>query len=319
MTPASSSSHSISYRKRKPAIFIVHLAALVCVSMWGMSFVSSKVLLDAGMGTVEIYIYRFLLAWLLILAISHKRFRSHSWRDEGMFAMCGICAGSIYFIVENTALQYTLTTNVSLLTSLSPLFTVFLAGLLYRNERADWRVYLGSLIAFSGVACVIFNSASQLEINPLGDILSIGAAVSWAIYSLILKRLNANYDVWYVTRKTFFYGVVTALPFMFLLPDNLHNPLPYLESFDVILNLLFLGLGASMVAYLLWAYSVKHLGAVKAGNYMYFQAPVTMIASYFILGDQITFLGVLGCALIIAGLWFGDWLTRRHNMRVNSR
>lgn len=174
---------------------LVHLAAFCCVSMWGLSFVSSKVLLEEGLGTVEIYIYRFTIAYVLMLLISHSRIMAQSARDEGMFALCGICAGSIYFIAENTALQYTLTTNVSLLTSISPLVTALLAGFIYPNERPGKGLLTGSMVAFLGVAMVIFNASATLEIRPLGDLLALGACFSWAVYSLILRRLSANYDV----------------------------------------------------------------------------------------------------------------------------
>lgn len=294
----------------RPSSLMVNLAGVITITMWGLSFISSKVLLDAGMGPVEIYIYRFTLAYLLILIISHSRFRSHSWRDEGLFALCGLTAGSIYFIAENTALEYTLVQNVSLLTSLSPLITALLVGVMYANERPGRGAVIGSLIAFMGVACVIFNSSASLQVNPIGDMLSIGAAFSWAVYSLILRRLNANYDAWFVTRKTFFYGVLTSLPFL-AFSDRLCNPLDLIANTNVVINLLFLGLGASLIAYLLWAVAVKYLGAIKANNFMYFQSVVTLIASYFILGESITAIGVLGCALIIGGLWIGDMLTRR--------
>lgn len=271
------------------------------------------------MGTVELYIYRFTIAYILILCISHKRFFAYSWRDEMMFCGCGVTAGSIYFIAENTALQVVSSTDVALLTSMSPLLTVLLAGFLYKNERFDWRVLLGSAIAFGGVTCVIFNSATELEVNPLGDFLSLGAALSWAIYSLILRRLSANYDAWFITRKTFFYGVVTSIPLLFIIPGNIHNPLLWVDNWDAVVNLLFLSVGASMIAYILWSVSVKSIGAIKSNNYLYFQTPITMVAAFFVLGERITAIGIIGCFLIIFGLWLGDWLTRRHNMRVNSR
>lgn len=294
--------------------FLVHLAALCCVSMWGLSFVSTKMLLDEGLGSVEIYIYRFTVAYLLMLLVSHGRLWSHSLRDEVMFALCGICAGSIYFIAENTALQYTLTTNVSLLTSLSPLITALLAGFLYPNERPGSGLLLGSTVAFFGVAMVIFNTSASLEIRPLGDLLALGACFSWAVYSLILRRLSANYDVLYITRKTFFYGVITSLPFLFLEPV-IHNPVTEMHNTVILVNVLFLALGASLISYILWSLSVKQLGAVSANNYMYFQSVVTMIAAAILIGEPITVMGVAGCATIIFGLWLGDWLTRRNAMR----
>lgn len=300
--------------KRQKSIWLIHLAALICVSMWGLSFVSTRILLDNGLGAVEIYIYRFAIAYIMILLFSHKRLFSHSWRDEGMFALCGICSGSIYFIAENTALRYTLVTNVSLLTSLSPLITAFLAGFLYKNEKPGRGLVMGSLVAFVGVACVIFNAQASLEVRPMGDMLAIAAAFSWAVYSLILRRLSANYDVWFISRKTFFYGIITSLPFLFFEGDRV-NLLSLMGNADVVVNLLFLALGASLVAYVIWSMSVKEMGAVKANNYMYFQSVVTMIASAIIIGEKITFVGALGCFLIIFGLWFGDWLTRRIAMK----
>lgn len=303
--------------RSKVSMLLVHLAAILCVTMWGVSFVSTKVLLDNGLGAVEIYIYRFLIAYLCILGISHKKFMSSTWREEIMFAMCGISAGSIYFIAENTALQYTLTTNVSLLTSLSPLLTALLAGLIYRNERPTSGLLMGSAIAFVGVGCIVFNSSTNVEVRPLGDILSIAAAFSWAFYSLVLRRLSANYDVWFITRKTFFYGLITSLPFLAFEP-SLANPLELLSNPQVVGNVMFLALGASLTAYILWSLSVKAMGAVKANNYIYFQSVVTLIASAIMLGEPVTLIGVTGCVLILVGLWLGDWLSRRQSMSANS-
>lgn len=296
---------------------IVNLAGIITITMWGMSFISSKVLLENGMGPVEIYLYRFILAYLLILIISHKKLFCASWRDEVMFALCGLTAGSFYFIAENTALEFTLVQNVSLLTSLSPLITAMLVGLMYANEKPGKGMIVGSVIAFIGVCCVIFNSASTLEVNPIGDMLSLAAAFSWSIYSLILRRLSANYDTWFMTRKTFFYGIITALPFLIFSPP-LNNPLDLISNSAVVYNLLFLGIGASMIAYLLWSVTVKYLGAVKANNFMYFQMIVTLIASRLILGEEITLIGVTGCLLIIVGLWVGDVLTRRANKHAEK-
>lgn len=303
--------------KSRATGLMVNMAGAITILMWGLSFISTKVLLEHGMGPVEIYIYRFAMSYLVILLFCHSRFKCHSWRDEGLFALCGLTGGSIYFIAENTALEYTLVQNVSLLTSLSPLITAMLAGLMYANEKPSRGMMTGSFVAFIGVGCVIFNSSTNVEVRPLGDLLSIAAAFSWAVYSLVLRRLNSNYDVWFVTRKSFFYGVITALPFLTFSPP-LCNPIEVMADPEVLINMLFLGLGASMIAYVLWSNTVKYLGAVKASNFMYFQSVVTMIASYFILGEAITLIGVTGCLLIIGGLWLGDWLTRRSNARDNA-
>lgn len=291
-----------------------HLGALLCVTMWGVSFVSSKVLLDNGMQPVEIYIWRFIIAYILIWCCKRSKLWAHSWRDELRLVMCGLLAGSIYFLTENFALRYTLVSNVSLITSLSPLITALLVGVLYKSDRPGSGMLLGSLVAFAGVACVIFNSSFNLKLNPLGDMLAICAAFSWALYSLVLKRLNANYDVWFITRKTFFYGVITALPFMWVEPPRF-TVAQVLTIGPLIGNILFLGVGASLIAFVLWAETVKRVGAVKANNYMYLQPVITLIFSALFLGEGLSVVGVTGCVLILLGLWLGDYLTRRKSMK----
>lgn len=280
------------------------------IAVWGTSFVSTKVLLDAGLHAVEIYIYRFFVAYLIVLAVCHKRLWSNSLVDELLFAVCGLCGGSIYFIAENTALNYTLTSNVSLITTLSPLLTTLLIGAIYKNERPGAWIYVGSVVAIVGVACIIFKSGFHLEVMPLGDLLALSAAFSWAIYSIVLRKVNANYSALFITRKTFFYGLLTALPFMAFEPEI--APLSALGEPIVLLNLLFLSLTASLLAYVIWSQTVKRLGAIKASNYLYFQPVVTMLVSAIMLPDDpLTLVGCLGCVLIIGGVWFGDFMTRK--------
>ena len=288
---------------------VYHLAALLIVLAWGVSFVSTKVLLDNGLRPAEIYIYRFLLAYLLVLCVCHKRMFSNSLRDELLFATCGLCGGSIYFIAENTALEYTLVSNVSLITAISPLLTTFLIGMIYKSERPSKGIYIGSIVALMGVACVIFNSSFVVKMNPIGDLLSFAAALSWAVYSLVLRKLNALSSIMFISRKTFFYGVLTALPYM-LTEAQITSPTVLLQA-DVWPHMLFLGVFASMISYGIWAQAVKQLGAITASNYIYLQPIVTLIASVIILSETITIVGYLGCALILGGLWLGDYLTRK--------
>ncbi len=295
-------------QKNRNSIILSHLGAIITVAIWGGSFVSTKVLLDHGMNPAEIYVYRFALAYVLILFMSHARLWANSVRDELLFALCGITGGAVYFLAENTALEYTLTTNVSLLTSTSPLIISLIVGILYKSERPNKGMLMGSFIAFIGVGCVIFNSSFNLQVRPLGDVLSILAAFSWAIYSLVLRKINVVYDLWFITRKTFFYGVLTAIPFVLSKPLN--NPLELLGDSSILVNLLFLGIGASMIAYYLWAKIIKQVGAVKANNYMYLQSIFTLIISAIAIHERISIVGILGCCLILGGLWIGDRLSQ---------
>lgn len=295
---------------KSPNNFWAHALAAIAIAMWGYSFVSTKVLLENGMGPTQIYICRFIIAYIVVLCISHKRFFCRSLLDEFLILVCGLLSGSLYFIAENNALEYTLATNVALLTSLSPLITVLLVACIYKNEKISIGTWIGTAIAFVGVACVVFNSSTDVQIRPLGDFLSLLAALSWSIYSLILKKLNAVYDVWFITRKTFFYGLLSALPFLLLGDAGSVNPFDILARPAVWGNLLFLGLGASTAAFLIWGNTVKRLGAITANNYMYLQPIVTMVVSAIILHERVSFVGITGIVLILGGLWLGDYLTR---------
>ncbi len=313
MASASSTSNTTAVGKKDRALFWCHIGALLAMIAWGISFVSTKVLLNSGLQPVETYIYRFGLAYLILLAFCHKKLLSNNLRDELLFLTCGVCGGSIYFIAENFALENTLVSNVSLITTLSPLLTTLLLGALYKSERPSAGVLGGSVVAFIGVGFVIFNSSFNPEINPLGDLLALGAAFTFAIYALALRRLNAFYNAFFITRKTFFYGVITALPFLAMQP-SLSSPRILLET-PVWTNLLFLAVFASLLAYMIWAESIKRMGTVKASNYLYFQPIVTLIASWFVLGEKVTIVGYTGCGLILFGVWLSDYLGRKSAMK----
>ena len=299
---------SVNLRANQSKALWYHLGALLTVTAWGVSFVSTKVLLEHGINPTEVYVVRTLLAYLLVLCVCHKRIFSNSLRDELLFVSCGLCAGSLYFIAENTALEYTLVSNVSLIVTLSPLITTLLVGAIYKNERPGKGVLMGSLIAFLGVGCVIFNSSFVLDVKPLGDLLSLSAAVCWSVYSLVLRKLSAFYTVMFISRKTFFYGMVTAIPFLIAIPE--HTPLDVYLQFDVWSTFLFRGVFCSMIAFIIWAFTVKGLGAIKANNYLYVQPIITLIASALLLSEKVSIVGYVGCSLILLGVWISDRMRR---------
>lgn len=293
--------------------FLSVLGALFAVTAWGESFISTKVLLNNGINAVMIYVLRFAMAYVLTFLVCPKPLFSHSWSDEFKFMLCGICGGSIYFIAENTAIMYTLVGNVSLIVATAPLITALLLGLFYPSERPGSGIVIGSAVAMVGVACVIFNSSVVVKLNPLGDMLALLAAVCWAVYTILLRPLNATYSVWFVSRKTFFYGVVTALPFLAFEDNNLSWQI--LSVPEVWGNLLMLGVVCSMLSYLLWAVSIKELGAMKASNFLYVSPIVTLLLSAIVLKEPVSIVGYVGCALILLGLWLSEKLTRRRNIR----
>ena len=293
--------------KNKYLVLIAHVGALLTASAWGTSFLSTKILMESGGFTpVEVYVYRFFTAYVVLLLFTFRNIRSKSWRDELTFLLCGVCAGSLYFITENYALRLTTAGNVSLLASISPIFTTILIAVMYR-QRIQPGVLIGSVVSFIGAGCIIFSHGESLEFRPAGDLLALTAAFSWAIYTMAIKRILPLYNGFFVTRKLFFYGVITALPLLIL--DKGASHIQLLWDFaqpQYIMNFLFLVLMCSLAAYLIWNEVMRILGPVSANNYLYLQPLVTMIAAYFFLGENIYLLGYVGCVLIIGGLIYSD-------------
>ena len=286
--------------------FIYHLVAFLVVVVWGTTFVFTKLLLIAGLTAAQIFVLRFIVAYMLLLvyALTRKQFRwfASSWQDEVLMLALGITGGSLYFLTENSAMIYTTTTNTSLIVCLCPLFAALLAALFYRSQRLHGIQIVGSVVAAIGVIVVVLNGHFVLHLSPLGDSLAFVACLCWAFYSLLMIPAGQRYDTLFITRKVFFYGLVSMIPyFLFVEPD-----LPSLSVVlrpDVLANLLFLGCVASMLCYLAWNWVIKKMGAVIATNYVYFNPVTTVIFAWLILSERITIYFLIGTLLILTGMY----------------
>ena len=123
----------------KYTTLLSHIVALVVVIIWGSTFVFTKLLLLAGLTAAEIFVLRFIIAYLMLLgfALTKKSFRllSASLKDEVLMLALGIVGGSLYFLTENSAMNYTTTTNTSLIVCMCPLFATALISLFYKSQR----------------------------------------------------------------------------------------------------------------------------------------------------------------------------------------
>ena len=265
--------------------FLYHLIAMVTVAIWGITFVSTKILIQHGLSPSEIFFYRFTLAYLCMWCISYKKLFANRIKDELLLLSAGLCGGTIYFITENTALGITLASNVSLIVCTSPILTTLLSYLFRRKEPFTRHLVYGSIMALTGV-------------------LSLTAALMWAFYCLILKQLDSHYSVIFITRKVFFYGVLTILPMFLFRPFNWVNDLMMQPA--VFGNLLFLGIIASMLCFIAWNACVKELGAVKSTNYIYIIPLVTLLTSAIIIDEKITWIALAGCILILCGVYLAE-------------
>ena len=287
----------------KNKVLLFHLITAAVVTIWGVTFVSTKVLLQHGLGPMDIMFYRFVIAYGCILAISHKRLWADNWKDEFMLMLSGLTGGTLYFIAENNALGISQASNVALLVCTTPIFTALLAHWIFKDPLRK-NMMIGSLIALLGVGLVVFSGSVILQINPLGDFLSIMAALLWAVYCLIIKPLGNRYSTAFITRKIFIYSILSAL--VYFIFDPLNMDVEILTHPVVVMNLLFLGIVASMLCFIAWNAAVKVLGPSRTANYIYVQPMSTLILSSIILSEVITLTSLIGAACIIGGVYLAE-------------
>lgn len=287
--------------------FLYHAVAFLVVAIWGSTFVFTKLLLLAGLTAAQIFALRFIIAYGLLLVFclfKGIRWTADTWRDELLMAALGISGGSLYFLTENSSMNYTTTTNTSIIVSLCPLFASLLIGMFYKSERLSRMQTFGTLLAATGVVMVVMNGHFVLHLSPIGDVLAFAACLCWAVYSLLMIPASKKYDTVFITRKVFFYGLLSMIPYFLLQPGlNLHL---LAQQPQLVWNLLFLGCVASMLCFLAWNWVLKKLGAVVATNYVYLNPVTTIIFAWVILHEEITVFFVIGTFLILLGMYLAD-------------
>ena len=286
-----------------------HLAALLTIVVWGTTFISTKVLL-VGFQPVEILFFRFVMGFLALLIAQPHRLHTENLRQELTYAAAGLCGICLYYLLENIALTYTLASNVSVIISVAPFFTAILAHLFVRSEeKLRAQFFVGFLVAMAGIVFISLNGA-KLELNPLGDLLAVLAALVWALYSLLTKKISSfGHPVILSTRRTFFYGILFMIPALFFF--DFQPDLTRFANPTCLLNILYLGLGASALCFVTWNFAVKELGAVKTSVYIYMVPVITVLTSVLILHERLTAFTLIGTILTLLGLILSEYKPQR--------
>lgn len=284
-----------------------HLLAVMTIVIWGTTFIATKVLLRQLTPT-EILVYRFIIAYLVLWIIYPKFVGVKSLRDELLFFSLGLTGITFYFLAEIIALQYTLAANVGLIIAAAPILTALLANLFTHDEKFNRNLLVGFLLAIFGSFLVIFNGRFVLKLNPVGDLLAVTAALAWAIYSILLKKINSKansiYNPILVVRRTFIYGLVTLIPSLLLLRIGFKSV--NLANWSLLVNILFLGVIASALGFVMWNKAVKTLGVIKSNNYIYLVPLVTMITSVLVLKEPVNLWMFVGGLLILGGVYISE-------------
>ena len=269
--------------------------AAIVILVWGITFVNTRALLG-DFSALEIQFGRFALAWATLWVYEiWRRYGdknvaapackgvvrgSAALEDEWLFAAMGFFGVVFYQFLENCAIYYTNASNVAVFMSFGPVVTAALARTFAKERSLSVAFLVGSLIAIVGVALVSMNGVINLRLRPFGDLMALGAMVSWGFYSILVDKVNKRgYPPEFVIRKAFGWSILMMLPIcVWGMTDSGYCALD--GSFSVTLgwsanverfsdwlnwlNLGFLGIFASASCFVLWNYVCHAIGVVRA-------------------------------------------------------
>ena len=279
-----------------------HLFAGFTILIWGTTFISTKVLLRA-FSPAEILLIRFMLGYLALWAFNPRVLHLRERKHELWCAVAGLCGITIYYSFENIALQYSTASNIGVIVSVAPLFTAIFAAFFLKGEQLKPNFFAGFAAAIVGV--FLMNYTGGVHINPKGDLLALLAAVSWGVYSIMVRRLSeAGYTPALLTRRFFLWGLVFMSPYV--IRSGFSPDLSVLAQPVNLLNLAHLSFLAGAVGFVSWNTAVSYLGAVKSSVYIYATPVVTIITAALVLGERLTPVGAAGVLLVILGVVLSD-------------
>ncbi len=279
---------------------IGHLAAVFTIIIWGTTFISTKILLE-GFLPVEILFFRFVIGYTALLLLYPKKLKVTDRKHEPVFVFAGLCGICLYYLLENIALTFTFASNVGVIMSTAPFFTAILSHLFFiSEEKLRLRFFIGFVCAMVGIIFISYNGM-KFTLDPLGDFLALSAALVWACYSLLVRKISKmGYPVFLSTRRTFFYGIIFMIPAAWF--SDFRLDLFRFTHSIYLFNMIFLGLGASAFCFVTWNFAVRELGTVKTSVYIYLVPVITVFTSALVLKEQLTALMGIGAALTLAGL-----------------
>ncbi len=306
--------------------YVNWICASLVILAWGVTFVNTRALLQ-DFSALEIQLLRFGIAWGVLKAISLVRSRSaverFGWKDEALFVWMGLSGVFVYQFLENCAIYYTNASNVAILVSFGPIVTAVLARLLTKDRSLSVWLVVGSLIAVCGVSLVSLNEVVNFQMRPIGDMMALGAMVSWGVYSVLVDKANAmGVPPMTAIRKAFFWALIMMVPLaMWGGTESGYYALD--GSFSVTLdvdinierfvrplnwfNIVFLGAVASAACFVMWNLACRRLGVVRTTVGLYLTPIVGVIFAALFLDERLTPMSAAGGLVIIVGVLVANW------------
>ena len=278
-----------------------YIPILLAVLFWGTSFVATKTAL-LEIKPVTVIILRLILATTLltIIALYTKRNFSINLKSHGWILILAMIA-TFHLWIQVTGLQYTTASNTGWIIGTAPIFMAIL-GLIFFKEKVTLLQMAGILIAMFGLLLLI-GKGNILNIDLIknkGDLLVLGSAFTWGVYSMVNKKISLSYSPLMTILYLFLLMLIIITPFN--LNSEAINSVIHL-SFIGWISILFLGLFCSGIAYVIWARALRDMESAKVGAFLYFEPFVTVLAAWFFLNEVITLMMIASGLLITVGVF----------------
>lgn len=282
-----------------------HILLILATMLWGGNFVIGRAV-AAEISPFTLAFFRWIVALLTFLPIAWPSLR-RDWvnikQHFGIVLLMSFTGVATFNTLVYIALHYTSAINASLMNSTTPI-VIFLLSLIFIREKLSGRQWLGAIISFIGVLFIVSQGSITLLMSlsfNLGDLIMLAAVLSWGIYSLLVKQYadrlpgNATFLV------TIIIGMIMLLPFF--LYEWVSTPVPVVWSLHTIGAILYIGVLASIVAFLSWNKGVIQLGASQAGIFLNFIPLFATIFAIVFIGETIQISQLFGAIFVISGVY----------------
>jgi drug/metabolite transporter (DMT)-like permease len=285
-------------------------ACLLIILIWAGSFIFIRIGLK-DFPPITLAFLRFAAAsiFLLFFYLFNKDEEEKKLNLKAKFLELNILAltgVSLLYIFQFYSLKFISAATGSIVINSTTIFMALLSAL-FLNEKLNKRKVLGILIAFIGVSTLVSNGWKNIDFSSnqfLGGVLMLGAALCWAIYSVITKKVLQFNSSLTITLVTFLLGTVYLFPTAFILEDPIETI--FKASKTGWFSVFYLAFLSSALAYFLWNKILMKREVAKVGAILYVIPIPTIIFEYFLLKEAITKITLIGAFLVIAGVYLTE-------------
>ncbi len=289
------------------------LAQFICAIIWGIAAPVVKIVLNS----VPAFSFVFLRLAIAVLILTPLVVKRHLQIKLKVADFINLVVMGLLAITFNIGLYfwgqtYTSVIDAAVILSTTSIFTA-IGAFLFLGERKSKVVLLGILISFIGTIIIIIQPVLETGLfhsrNILGNILILLATLSWVAYTILAKELKQKYDTLTKTYFFFLLGLISFFPLSYknILDLNFYLNLPM----SAVLGIIFEGVFATVVAYLLFNWSLKFVSATKSGVISYLIPITSIIISIMFLGEKFTTPFLIGASVVTVGIFLAE---TRHSM-----